>query len=217
MHPKNEQTAYATEADLLAALKAGDRQACAELVRRYSPQLYRVVLRILGSQEEAEEALQEAFISACDKIKSFRGDSQLGTWLYRVATNAALMRLRKLKHSHLSLDAPVETDEGTVLPRNLADWRFDPHRVALTSELREILEEAIRSLPETLRVVFILRELEGLSTLETAQALGISESATKVRLHRARMMLRELLAPYVADFGSVTDKTPPSAGSAQGG
>ena len=87
-----------------------------------------------------------------------------------------------------------------MLPRNLADWRFDPDHVVLTGELRDILEDAIQRLPETLRVVFILRELEGLSTLETAQALGISESATKVRLHRARLMLRELLAPYVGEF-----------------
>ncbi len=195
----NDVKTYATEEELLKALKAGDRHACAELVRRYSPKLYRVTLRILGSEDEAEEALQEAFISACSKIASFRGDAQLGTWLYRVATNAALMRLRKRKDEYVSLDAPVETDEGTVLPRNLADWRFDPYRVVLSGELREILERAIQKLPETLRVVFILRELEGLSTLETAQTLGISESATKVRLHRARMVLRELLAPYLAD------------------
>ncbi len=188
---------YATESDLLAALQAGDRRACAELVRRYSPKLYRVTLRILGVEEEAEEALQEAFINACSKIRSFRGDSQLGTWLYRVATNAALMRLRKRREDPISLDAPVETDEGGVLPRNLADWRFDPHHIVLTGELREVLEAAIRKLPQTLRVVFILRELEGLSTLETAQALGISESATKVRLHRARLLLREFLTPYV--------------------
>ncbi len=198
-----ERQTYATEADLLAALKAGDRQACAELVRRYSPKLYRVTLRILGTEEEAEEALQEAFISACDKIRDFRGDSRLGTWLYRIATNAALMRLRKRRDDHVSLDAPMETEEGAMLPRNLADWRFDPHHVVLTGELRDILEDAIQKLPETLRVVFILRELEGLSTLETANTLGISESATKVRLHRARLMLRELLAPYMEEVGHV--------------
>ncbi len=182
----------------MAALKAGRRDACAELVRRYSSRLYRVIYRILGNAEEAEEALQETFISACDKIRSFEERSQLGTWLYRIATNAALMRLRQMKAPHLSLDSPMETDEGDILPRNLADWRFDPYRVALNAELRQALEDAILRLPETLRVVFILRELEGLSTRETAEALGISESATKVRLHRARLMLREHLAPYVS-------------------
>ncbi len=191
-------TPYPTDEELVAALKAGKRDACAELVRRFSSRLYRVVYRILGSEEEAEEALQEAFISACDKIGTFQGKSQLGTWLYRIATNAALMRLRRLKHNHVSLDSPVETEEGDYLPRNLADWRFDPYRVALNEELRQVLEDAIQSLPETLRVVFILRELEGLSTQETAQTLGISESATKVRLHRARLMLREYLAPYLS-------------------
>ncbi len=191
-------TQYRTDEELVAALKAGKRDACAELVRRYSSRLYRVVYRILGSPEEAEEALQETFISACDKIKTFQEKSQLGTWLYRIATNAALMRLRRLKHSHVSLDSPVETEEGDFLPRNLADWRFDPHRAALNEELRQVLEDAIQALPETLRVVFILRELEGLSTQETARALGISESATKVRLHRARLMLREYLTPYLS-------------------
>ncbi len=203
-HPTSAQTTlYPTDEELVAALKAGKRDACAELVRRYSSRLYRVVYRILGSPEEAEEALQETFISACAKIHTFQERSQLGTWLYRIATNAALMRLRQLKQSHVSLDAPVETEEGDVLPRNLADWKFDPYRAALNEELRQVLEEAIRALPETLRVVFILRELEGLSTQETAQALGISESATKVRLHRARLMLREQLTPYLA--GQVTE------------
>ncbi len=193
-----QTTPYPTDEELVAALKEGKRDACAELVRRYSSRLYRVVYRILGSEEEAEEALQEAFISACSKIATFQGKSQLGTWLYRIATNAALMRLRRMKHNHVSLDSPVETEEGDHLPRNLADWRFDPYRVALNEELRQVLEDAIQALPETLRVVFILRELEGLSTQETAQTLGISESATKVRLHRARLMLREYLTPYLS-------------------
>lgn len=200
-HQNGQDRSYETEADLVRALKAGERRACAELVRRYSSQVYSVALRILGTPEEAEEAYQETFISACQKIASFRGDSQLGTWLYRIATNAALMRLRKHRHVTLSLDAPLETEDGMVIPRNLADWRFDPHKVALTSELREVLEKAIRELPETLRTVFVLRELEGLSTAETAKALGISESAAKVRLHRARLMLREYLTPYVGETG----------------
>lgn len=197
-----QTTPYRTDEELVAALKAGKRDACAELVRRYSSRLYRVVYRILGSPEEAEEALQETFISACGKIRTFQEKSQLGTWLYRIATNAALMRLRQMKEQHVSLDSPVETEEGDLLPRNLADWRFDPHHVVLNDELRQILEEAIQALPETLRVVFVLRELEGLSTRETAETLGISESATKVRLHRARMMLREHLTPYLSGQGA---------------
>ncbi len=202
MHPKNET--YTNERELIRALKQGDRRACAELVRRYSQQLYRVTLRILGTPEEAEEALQETFISACDKIASFREDARLSTWLYRIATNAALMRLRRNKQNHVSLDEAVETDEGLWMPRHLADWRFDPDQVMLTRELQDVLEQAIQNLPETLRTVFVLRELEGLSTAETAQALGISESATKVRLHRARLMLRDMLTPYLAgDDGHV--------------
>lgn len=190
---------YSDEQALIRALKAGDKRACAELVRRYSRPLYRVVLRILGSPEEAEEALQETFISACDKIATFREDAKLSTWLYRIATNTALMRLRREKENVLSLDPPVETKEGHWYPEHLADWRFDPHQVVLTRELRQVLEEAIQKLPETLRTVFVLRELEGLSTAETAQVLGISETATKVRLHRARLLLREWLSPYLAE------------------
>ncbi len=198
MHPKSNGSPYATEEDLVHALKRGDKHACAEMVRRYSSRLYRTILRIVGNEEEAEEALQETFINACEKVRTFREESQLGTWLYRIATNAALMHLRKRKHAPVSLDASVETEDGSIQPQNLADWRFDPHRTVINDELRDLLERAIRELPETLRVVFILRELEGLSTQETAKALGISESATKVRLHRARLWLREWLTPYLS-------------------
>jgi RNA polymerase sigma-70 factor (ECF subfamily) len=143
--------------------------------------------------------VQEAFISACGKITSFENRSKLSTWLYRITTNAALMRLRKRRADVVSLDEPQMSDEGELLPRQLGDWTIDPSRQALSLELRQVMEEAIESLPPSLRAAFVLRDIHGLSTQEAAEALEISETALKVRLHRARLALRERLAGYLAD------------------
>ncbi len=186
------------EQTLIAALKAGDRAACAALVRRFSPRIYRAALRLMGDPDEAEEVLQETFIRACQNIQQFEGRSSLGTWLYRIATNEGLMRLRRRKLDTVSMDAPVELEDGEWIPRQLVDWEWNPESHALNEELRRVMDEAIAVLPETLRATFILRDIEGLSTAETAEVLGITESAAKVRLHRARMRLRELLTSYFA-------------------
>jgi RNA polymerase sigma-70 factor (ECF subfamily) len=190
---------YADEAALIDALLAGDKHACACLVKQYGSQMYSVALRIMGDPEEAEEVVQDAFISACAKMASFEGRSKLSTWLYRVTTNAALMRLRKRRDDTVSLDEPQWMDNGDLLPRQLGDWSVDPGRQALSQELRQTLETAVESLPPSLRAAFILRDIQGLSTQEAAEALEISESALKVRLHRARLALRERLAGYLAD------------------
>ncbi len=186
------------EQALVAALKAGDRAACAVMVKRFSPRIYRVALKLMGDPDEAEEVLQETFISACQHVRDFEGRSSLGTWLYRIATNAGLMRLRRRKLETVSIDDPVELEDGEVAPRQLIDWGWNPEKHALNEELRRVMDEAIAALPETLRATFILRDIEGLSTAETAETLGISESAAKVRLHRARMRLREYLTEYFA-------------------
>ncbi len=183
---------------LIAALKAGDRAACATLVRRFSPRIYRSVLKLVGDPEEAEEILQETFIRACQHIHQFEGRSSLGTWLYRIATNEGLMRLRRRKLDTVSVDEPLELEGGEMMPRQLIDWDWNPEHQVLNAELRQVMDEAIAALPETLRATFVLRDIEGLSTEETAQVLGISEAAAKVRLHRARMRLREHLAGYFA-------------------
>ncbi|HIC87884.1 MAG TPA: sigma-70 family RNA polymerase sigma factor [Anaerolineae bacterium] len=189
---------YEDEEALLEGLRRGEQAACACLVKRFAGPIYNVALRLMGNGEDAEEVLQETFISACDKIDSFERRSSLGTWLYRIATNAALMRLRKKQLPTVPLDQPVETVSGDELPRHIVDWSFDPAGVALNDELRQELEAAVASLPETLRVVFILRDVQGLSTAEVAETLGISQSAAKVRLHRARLRLREQLSRYFA-------------------
>ena len=190
---------YEDEETLLQGLKNGDRHACACMVKRFSPRVYAVAMRMMGDPDEAEEVLQETFISACKNIQNFEGRSSLGTWLHRIATNAALMRLRKRKSNELSLDSPVEMLGGEDFPRQIADWDFYPADLALDSETREVIEQAITQLPDTLRTVFVLREIEGYSTAETASMLDISVSAAKVRLHRARLRLRELLTPYFSE------------------
>lgn len=142
--------------------------------------------------------MQETFISAFRALDRFEGRSQLGTWLYRIAYNAALMRLRKREPVTTSIDEPVFNDEGEDMPRQLVDWGLAPDQLVLNSELRTALNRAVETLPESLRSVFVLRDIEGLSTNETAETLGITETNVKVRLHRARLALREQLTRYFA-------------------
>ncbi len=189
---------YPDEAALVAGLKRGDPEACACMIKQYAPRVYAIAIRMLNDPDDAEEVLQETFISACKNINKFEERSALGTWLHRIATNAALMHLRKRKHREVSLDEPIEVQDGDDIYREVQDWTLAPDDHAMNSEVRDVLEKAISELPDTLRTVFILREIEGYSTEETAQILGISVSAAKVRLHRARLRLRQLLAPHFA-------------------
>ncbi len=170
------------------------------MVKRFSPRIYRLALKLVGDPVEAEEVLQETFISACQHVQRFEGRSSLATWLYRIATNASLMRLRRRRPEVVSIDDPVELEGGEMTPRQLVGWGWDPEAHVLNEELRQVMDAAIARLPETLRAAFVLRDIEGLSTAETAEALGISESAAKVRLHRARLQLREALSEYFATW-----------------
>ncbi|MDQ7028843.1 MAG: sigma-70 family RNA polymerase sigma factor [Ardenticatenia bacterium] len=179
---------------LVSALRRGDRRACDDLVRHYAPKLYNVALRLVGRPDEAEDVLQETFIAACEKIKDFKGHSRLGTWLYRIVTNNGLMYLRRRRPT-VPLDE-VEEASVNVHPRLLQKWPDDPASAVDVAELRAAMEQAIAELPETLRLAFVLRDIEGLSTREAAEVLGISPTALKVRLHRARLLLRERLAEY---------------------
>jgi RNA polymerase sigma-70 factor (ECF subfamily) len=131
-------------------------------------------------------------------VNRFEGRSQLGTWLYRIAYNAALMRLRKRRLPTTSIDEPIWTDEGDEVPRQLVDWRGLPDDLAQSGEFRSVLDAAVATLSETLRSVFVLRDIEGLSTAEVAEVLGLTETNVKVRLHRARLALREKLPEYFA-------------------
>ncbi len=183
---------------LVERIRAGDRLACDECVRQHAPGIYRLALRLTRNEAEAEDVMQEAFLSAFKGIGQFDGRAELRTWLYRIAYNAALMRLRRARRDMVSLDEPGETEDGTPIPQQLYDWSRLPEQELQKTELRDEMERAIEALPEKLRVVFVLRELEELTTEETAQTLGIRVEAVKTRLHRARLWLRERLAGYLA-------------------
>ena len=191
-------TIYDDEEALLAGLRRREPDACACLIKRFAPLVYAQAMRLLGDADEAEGALQQTFIKACDKLDTYEGRSGLGSWLYRIATNEALMLLRQ-RSPRIDLDNVADTIQADEIPQHLTPWTLDPATAALNSELRATLEQALMALPETLRIVFVLRDLQGLSTEETAAMLGLGESAVKVRLHRARLRLRELLSAYMRE------------------
>lgn len=191
---------YPNEHALLAALQRGEADACTCLVKQFAHQLYRAVFQVVQDADEAETVVQSAFIKACDHIDTFAARSQLGTWLHRIARNEALMQRRKERGQRVSLE-PADAPEEDSTPRvTLAASVGDPLIAALGSELRAELERTIAALPEGNRQVFLLRDIFGLSIKETAQQLGLNESAVKVRLHRARQQLREQLLPYLAQY-----------------
>ena len=183
----------------LEALRAGDRVEFSRLVEAYSGKLYRLALKMLGNQQDAEDILQEAFLKAYRHLNTFDGRSSLSTWLYRIATNEALMKLRRKNPETVSIDEPVETMEGEQEPLQIVDWCCLPEEELLSEEVRAYIDKAVERLPESLRVVFILRDIDELSTYETAQALEITEEAVKTRLSRARMRLREELSTYFSE------------------
>jgi RNA polymerase sigma-70 factor (ECF subfamily) len=181
----------------LSALQNGDRAEFARVVNAYSDQIYRLALKMLRDPQDAEDILQETFIKAYHGFSGFKGNAKVSTWLYRIATNEALMLIRKRKENVISLQKTVETDEGeSIEPVNLTDWCCLPESELLSTEAIEYLDRAIEIISENLRAVFLLRDIEGLSTAETADVLGISEGAVKTRLSRARLKLRELLSGY---------------------
>ena len=191
-----------SEQELIIRLKAGDKAAWSECLDTHSPNVYALALRLMGSETEAEDVLQETFINAYKAIGSFEGRSGLGTWLYRIAYNASMMRLRRPKKELVSVEESLMTEDGRLIPEQLFDWCCLPEQEFETDEVKVRLERAIQELPEQYKAVFILRELEGLSTQETADALELTVGATKVRLHRARLWLRERLSPYFTEMAT---------------
>jgi RNA polymerase sigma-70 factor, ECF subfamily len=197
--PEIQVHLYQSEEDVLRALRHGEPDACTCLVKRFASLVYARAMRLLTDPDEAESVLQLTFVKACDKIGAFDGRSRLGTWLYRIATNEALMHLRRQRVPTTPLDEVADTLQASDLPQNqtVGSWTVDPSQVALNNELRDHLSMALAALPERLRVVFVLREAQGLSTAETGRMLGLKENAVKVRLHRARLRLRESLTDYL--------------------
>ena len=181
------------EGDLITRAKAGDDTAFTELLTRYERKIYRLAKNITQNDEDAEDVMQEAFLKAYSHLDSFQGNSKFYTWIVRIAVNESWMKLRKRKSDKLvSLDEQVDTGEDMV-PREIAVWEDNPEAQYSQEELRGILDKSVESLAPIFRSVFVLRDIEDLSTEETAEALGISIPAVKSRLLRARLQLREKL------------------------
>jgi RNA polymerase sigma-70 factor (ECF subfamily) len=183
---------------LVRLAQEGDTRAFDELVVRYRDKVYRLSFKILRHEDDAAEALQDAFLSAYRGLKNFKAESTFSTWLYRVATNASLMKYRKRRDDHVSLEQSQSYQQDAE-PLAIPDWSQQPLEELLDSETREVMEEGLRRLPEDLRTVFILRDEEGHSNAEVAEILDLSVAAVKSRLHRARIVLRDRLDRYFKD------------------
>ncbi|MGB7874796.1 MAG: sigma-70 family RNA polymerase sigma factor [Anaerolineales bacterium] len=183
----------------LEALQAGDRAEFARLVDMYSTQIYRLALKMLGDEQDAEDVLQNTFMKVLQSVEKFEGRSSLSTWMYRIGVNEALMLLRRQKPTiAVAMDYEDDDDEFQH-PTQFTDWCCLPEEDLLSEEARAHLDKAIRRLPEKLQVVFLLRDIEGLSIRETSEALDLSETAVKTRLLRARLNLREQLSTYYGE------------------
>lgn len=184
------------EAPFVAQARKGDDRAFAELVKRYEAKIFRLAQHITQNREDAEDVLQETFLRAYEHLDQFQGNSKFYTWIVRIAVNQALMKLRRRRtDKSVSLDESIDTGEDTVT-REIAAWDEDPEQRFSREELGEILDSAIQTLAPTYRSVFLLRDVDDLSTEETAEALGLSVPAVKSRLLRARLQLREKLTRY---------------------
>lgn len=193
--PLPSQVVKDDESVLVAAAKAGDISAFETLVGRYERKIFRLTQNITQNREDAEDAMQEAFLKAYEHLQTFEGNSRFYTWLVRIAVNQALMKLRKRRPNVVSLDEEVDTGEDMV-PREVEDWGPSPADRYAQTELSEILTKVIGELDPPFRIVFQLRDIEELSTEETAEALGLSVPAVKSRLLRARLKLRQTLNQY---------------------
>jgi RNA polymerase sigma-70 factor (ECF subfamily) len=183
----------------LEAIIAGDRAEFARLVDEYSSPIYRLGLRMLGNPQDAEDVLQNTFINALTHIQKFEGRSSIATWLYRIASNEALMLIRKKKPEVNLDDVEGGDDDEDLKPTQFVDWSGLPEDELLSGEGKQALNDSIDTLPESLRIVFLLRDVEGLSIKDTAEALNLTETNVKTRLLRARMHLREGLSTYYGE------------------
>jgi RNA polymerase sigma-70 factor (ECF subfamily) len=195
IQPVRTQTA-SDDLALVHACKNGDYAAFEEIVKRYDRKLFRIAQYLMHNREDAEDAVQEAFVKAFQHLDQFREDAKFSTWLTRIAMNQSLMMLRKRRSSkEVSLDEDFQSDDGK-LPIEIADWAPNPEDLYQATQLREILRKTLQKLGPGLRIVFVLRDIEGFSLEQTAEALGLSVVAVKARTFRARLQLRERLSRY---------------------
>jgi RNA polymerase sigma-70 factor, ECF subfamily len=199
------------DGDLVRRARAGELEAFDALTTRYEQRVYSLALRMLRQEQDAEDVTQQAFLSALENLGGFREESSFATWLLRIATHAALKIIRKRRGlPTVSLDAATDTAEqadAVPHPEFIADWSATPEQLAQRNETRRLLDEALAHLDEKHRPVFLLRDVEGMSIKETAEALGLSEANTKVRLLRARLQLREHLTRTLGDPGRQVSRT----------
>lgn len=199
----NPSSPDTSDADLARQAKAGDLAAFETLTNKYEQRVYSLAMRILRQEQDAEDVTQQTFLSILEHLERFREESSFSTWVFRIATHAALKIIRKRKGLHtVSLDEATEERDGyeTVPhPDYIADWRHSPHEAAARNELKRLMEDALAQLDEKHRLIFLLRDVEGFSVRETAETLGLSEANVKVRLLRARLQLREQLTKVLGD------------------
>lgn len=193
----------AFELELFRQAQQGDFAAFEALVDRFQPRVYRLARRILGQAQDAEDVMQQTFLSVIEHLDQFRGESAVATWILRIATNHALKVLRKRRGlPTVPLEAVADPDDSYATlphPSYIAQWRENPEDLAQRAEVRQLVEQALTDLDDKYRVVFVLRDIEGLSVKETAEALGLSEANVKVRLLRARLKLRERLTAALGE------------------
>ena len=179
-----------TDEQLIEDAVNGNRSALADLVKKYEQTVYNFAFKICRNKERAEHTMQETFLSMVKSLKQFSGNSKLSTWLYTIVSNHCLMLARSNKKYDY---ASLENDEGLIDDKNVKDWKFTPEKLAENNELKVLLDDAIQKLPHDYRIVFLLRDVEGLSTQETSEIVELSVPAVKSRLHRARAFLRNEL------------------------
>jgi RNA polymerase sigma-70 factor (ECF subfamily) len=179
-----------TEEQLIEDAINGSKIALTELVKKYEQTVYNFAFKICRNKDRAEHTMQETFLSMVKSLKQFSGNSKLSTWLYTIVSNHCLMLARSQKKYDYDT---LENEDGLIDDRNVVDWKFSPEKIAENSELKNVLDEAIQKLPHEYRIVFLLRDVEGLSTKETSEIVDLSVPAVKSRLHRARAFLRNEL------------------------
>jgi RNA polymerase sigma-70 factor (ECF subfamily) len=195
--PTNEPSLVDPDRELVSRVQSGDTDTFEELMNKHSRRVYRTLVGVLGDPEEARDAMQDTFLKAFQHLHSFQGRSSFSTWLVSIASNTGMQRLRDRKPAASLDDAGVESEEG-FRPRQVQSWTDNPEQLYSKAEMRALVENSVMRLPAKYRVVLLLRDLEQLSTEDTAVALGLGIPALKARIHRGRLMLREALAPYFA-------------------
>ena len=192
------------DAEIVKRVRAGDRALFEILMRRHNQRIYRAARAVVKDERDVEDVMQQAYINAFTHLHQFEERSQFSTWLTRIALNEAFGRSRKMRLFESMAEMPADFDDRGELMDTIASTQPDPERQAYAHELHRVLEEAVDTLPETYRTVFMLRDVEGLSTSETGEGLGLGEEAVKTRLHRARAMIRRAVT---ARIGAVAADT----------